>query len=58
MQKWYPCYLTQVTTDLMSRLEFSSTMLTKNARKLVIQLFKNYIKHKQSQKIMKLVHMS
>jgi hypothetical protein len=58
MQKWYPCYLTQVTADLMSRLEFSSTMLTKNARKLVIQLFKNYIKHKQSQKIMKLVHMS
>jgi hypothetical protein len=33
-------------------------MLTKDDRELVIQLFKNYIKHKQSQKIMKLVHMS
>jgi hypothetical protein len=30
----------------------------KHDRELAIQLFKNYIKYKQSQKIMKLVHMS
>jgi hypothetical protein len=58
MQKWYPCYLTQVTADLSSRPEFSSTMLTKHDHELAIQLFKKYIKHKQSQKIMKLVHKS
>jgi hypothetical protein len=58
MQKWYPCYLTQVMADLRSRPEPSSTMLTKHDRELAIQLFKNCIKHKQSQKIMKLVHMS
>jgi energy-converting hydrogenase Eha subunit H len=34
------------------------TMLTKHDRELAIQLFKNCIKHKQNQKIMKLVHMS
>jgi hypothetical protein len=33
-------------------------MLTKHGRGIAIQLFKNCIKHKQSQKIMKLVHMS
>jgi hypothetical protein len=33
------------------------SMLTKHGHELVIQLFKNFIKHKQSQKIMKLVHM-
>jgi hypothetical protein len=33
-------------------------MLTKHDRELAIQLFKNCIKYKQSQKIMKLVHMS
>jgi hypothetical protein len=33
-------------------------MLTKHDRELAIKLFKNFIKHKQSQKIMKLVHMS
>jgi hypothetical protein len=32
-------------------------MLTKHDRELAIELFKNGIKHKQSQKIMKLVHM-
>jgi hypothetical protein len=58
MQKWYSCYLAQVTGHFRSRPEFSSTMLTKHDRKLAIQLFKNCIKHKQSQKIMKLVHMS
>jgi hypothetical protein len=41
--------------DFSSRPEFSSTMLTKHDRELSIQLFKNCIKHKQSQKIMKLV---
>jgi hypothetical protein len=30
-------------------------MLTEHGRELVIQLFKNFIKHKQTQKIMKLV---
>jgi hypothetical protein len=30
--------------------ELSSTMLTKHDRELAIQLFKNCIKHKQSQK--------
>jgi hypothetical protein len=58
MQKWYPCYLAQVTADLRSRQEFSSTMLTKHDRELPIQLFKNFMKQKQSQKIMKFVHMS
>jgi hypothetical protein len=58
MQKWYACYLAQVTTDFRNMPESSSTMLTKDNRELVIQLFKNCIKHKQSQKIMKLVHMS
>jgi hypothetical protein len=58
MQKWCPYYLTQVTADLRSRPESSSTILTKHDRELVIQLFKNYIKQKQSQKIMKLVHVS
>jgi hypothetical protein len=58
MQKWYPCYFTQVKADLRSSTESSSTMLTKHDRELAIQLFKNCIKHKQSQKIMKLVHMS
>jgi hypothetical protein len=33
-------------------------MLTKHGRKLAIHMFKNCIKHKQSQKIMKLVHVS
>jgi hypothetical protein len=33
-------------------------MLTKRGSELAIQLFKNCIKHKQSQKIMKLIHMS
>jgi hypothetical protein len=37
--------------------ETSSTMLTQHGRELAIQLFKNCIKHKQSQKIIKLVHM-
>jgi hypothetical protein len=45
-------------TDFRSRPEPSSFMLTKHDRELAIQLFKNCIKHKQSQKIMKLVHMS
>jgi hypothetical protein len=58
MQKWYPCYLTQVTVDLRSRPGFSSTMLTKHDRELAIQLFKFFIKLKQSQEIMKLVDMS
>jgi hypothetical protein len=44
MQKWYPCYLIQVTADLRSR-------------QIAIQLYKNCIKQKQSQKIMKLFHM-
>jgi hypothetical protein len=44
--------------DFRNRPESSSTMLTKYDSELAIQLFKNYIKHKQSQKIMKLVHMS
>jgi hypothetical protein len=50
MQKWYACYLAQVTTDFRSRPESSSTMLTKHDCELAIQLFKNCIKHKQSQK--------
>jgi hypothetical protein len=33
-------------------------MLTKHDRELAIKLFKNCIKHKRSQKIMKFVHMS
>jgi hypothetical protein len=33
-------------------------MLTKHDRELDIQLFKKCIKHKQNQKIMKLIHMS
>jgi hypothetical protein len=33
-------------------------MLTQHDRKLAIQVFKNCIKHKQSQKIMKPVHVS
>jgi hypothetical protein len=53
----HACYLAQVTTDFRSRPE-SSTMLTKHDRELAIQLFKNYIKDKQSKKFMKLVHMS
>jgi hypothetical protein len=44
--------------DFRNRPESLSTMLTKHDRELAIQLFKNCIKHKQSQKIMKLVHMS
>jgi hypothetical protein len=58
MQKSYPCYLAQVTTDFRSGPEISSTMLTQHGRELDIQLFKNFIKHKQTQKIMKLVHVS
>jgi hypothetical protein len=44
--------------DFRSRTEFLSTMLMKHGCELAIQLFKNWIKHKQNQKIMKLVHMS
>jgi hypothetical protein len=44
MQKWYPCYLAQVTTDFRSGLETSSTMLTQHGRELAIQLFKNFYK--------------
>jgi hypothetical protein len=40
------------------RIRNSSNMLTKHGRELANQLFKNCIKHKQSQKIMKLVHVS
>jgi hypothetical protein len=42
----------------MNKPESSSTMLTKHDRELAIQLFKSCIKHKESQKIMKLVHIS
>jgi hypothetical protein len=45
-------------TDFRSGPETSSTMLAQHGRELAVQLFKNFIKHKQSQKIMKLVHMS
>jgi hypothetical protein len=38
MQKWYPCYLIQVTTNLRNRPESSSTMLTKHDYELAIQL--------------------
>jgi hypothetical protein len=39
--------------------EISSNMLTtKHGRELAIHMFKNCIKHKQSQKTMKLVHVS
>jgi hypothetical protein len=58
MQKSYPCYLAQDTTDFRSGLETSSTMLTQHGRELAIHVFKNFIKHKQTQKIMKLVHVS
>jgi hypothetical protein len=58
MQKNYPCYLAQVTTDFRSGPETSSTMLTQHGHELAIKVFKNCIKHKQSQKIMKLVHVS
>jgi hypothetical protein len=58
MQKWYEYYLAQVTTDLRSRSEFSSAMLTEHDPELAIQLFKICTKHKQSHKIMKLVDMS
>ena len=58
MEKSYPCYLTQVTTDFRSGPETSSTMLTQHDRKLAIQVFKNCIKQKQSQKIMNPVHVS
>jgi hypothetical protein len=51
-------FLAQVMTDFRNKQESLCTMLTKHGRELVIQLFKNYIKHKLSQKIMKLVHMS
>jgi hypothetical protein len=44
--------------DFGSRPETSSNMLTKHGRELVIHMFKNCIKHKQSQKIIKLVHVS
>jgi hypothetical protein len=37
--KCYSCYLAQVTAYFRNRPEFSSTMLTKNDRELVIQLF-------------------
>jgi hypothetical protein len=37
-------------TDFKSSPETSSNMLTKHGHELVIQLFKNYIKHEQSQK--------
>jgi hypothetical protein len=40
------------------RPETSSNMLTKHGRELAIHMFKNCIKHKQSQKIMKRVHVS
>jgi hypothetical protein len=42
----------------MSGPETSSTMLIQHGCELAIQQFKNCIKHKQSQKIMKLVHVS
>jgi hypothetical protein len=42
-------------TDFRNRPESPSTMLTKYDRELAIQLFKNCIKHNQSQKIIKLV---
>jgi hypothetical protein len=58
MQKSYPCYLAQVTTNFRSEPETSSTMLTQHGRELAIQLFKFFINHKQTQKIMKLVHVS
>jgi hypothetical protein len=58
MQKWYTSYLAQVTTDFRSEPETSSNMLTKHGRELAMHMFKNCIKHKQSQKIMKLVHVS
>jgi hypothetical protein len=50
--------ISQVTTDFNNRSESWSTMLTKHDLELAIQLFKNCIKHKQNQKIRKLVHMS
>jgi hypothetical protein len=56
MQKSYPCYLAQVTTDLRSGTETLSIMLTQQGCELAIHMFKNFIKHKQTQKIMKLVH--
>jgi hypothetical protein len=58
MQKLYPCYLAQVTIDFRSGPETSSTMLTQHGCELAIHVFKNRIKHKQSQKIMKPVHVS
>jgi hypothetical protein len=39
MQKWYSCYLAQVTDYFRIRLEFSSTMLTKQDHELAIQWF-------------------
>jgi hypothetical protein len=44
MQKSYPCYLAQVTSDFRSGPETSSTMLTQHGHELAIQLFKNFIK--------------
>jgi hypothetical protein len=58
MQQLYSCYLAQVMTDFRRGPETSSTNLTKHGRELAIHMFKNCIKHKQSQKIMKLVNMS
>jgi hypothetical protein len=49
MQKWYVCYLAQVTTEFRNRPESSKTMLMKQDRELAIKLFKKCIKHKQSQ---------
>jgi hypothetical protein len=45
-------------TDSRSGPETSIHMLTKHDCELAIQVFKNCIKHKQSQKIMKHVHVS
>jgi hypothetical protein len=42
----------------MRESETSSTMLIQHGCELAIQQFKNCIKHKQSKKIMKLVHVS
>jgi hypothetical protein len=38
MEKWYSCYLAQVTANFRSGPEFSSTMLTKQDRELAIQV--------------------
>jgi hypothetical protein len=38
MQKWYSCYLAQVTSYFRNRPDFLNTMLTKHDRELAIQL--------------------